>query len=226
MARRIFITGGTGYIGMRLIPRLVARGLEVCAVVRPGSEKKIPAGCRLVQGDALASNTYLEHIAPGDTFVHLVGVAHPSPSKTVEFETIDYTSAVQAIAAAQERKVAHFVYLSVAHPAPVMQAYWSTRARCEELLRATGMRATVLRPWYVLGPGHWWPLMLVPFYAAAERIPSTRETAKRLGLVTIGQMTRALERAVTEPGADWQVWSVEDIRRGCTPSPRIKNAIK
>jgi uncharacterized protein YbjT (DUF2867 family) len=127
------------------------------------------------------------------------GVAHPSPKKALEFEAIDYTSAAGAIAAAREMKASHFVYLSVAHPAPVMQPYWSVRARCEELLHATGIPSTVLRPWYVLGPGHWWPLALVPFYLAAERIPSARESAKRLGLVTIGQMTSALERAIAEP---------------------------
>jgi hypothetical protein len=54
----------------------------------------------------------------------------------------------------------------------------------------------------------------VPFYLAAERIPSARESAKRLGLVTIGQMTSALERAIAEPAWDWRVWGVEEIRRG------------
>ena len=54
------------------------------------------------------------------------------------------------------------------------------------------MRATVLRPWYVLGPGHRWPYMLVPFYWLMERVPSKRETAQRLGLVTHAQMIAAL----------------------------------
>jgi nucleoside-diphosphate-sugar epimerase len=61
-------------MGTRLIPRLLARGWEVCAVVRPGSEGKIPAGCELVRADALCPDTYREHIAPGDIFVHLVGL--------------------------------------------------------------------------------------------------------------------------------------------------------
>ncbi|MBI1899428.1 MAG: hypothetical protein HYZ57_12440 [Acidobacteria bacterium] len=122
------------------------------------------------------------------------------------FETIDYASAVEAIAAARQAEAAHFVYLSVAHPAPVMHAYWSVRARCEELLRTANLRVTVLRPWYVVGPGHWWPMALAPLYWVAERIPRTRETAKRLGLETIGEMLHALERAVLEPGGRWQVW--------------------
>lgn len=206
-------------MGTRLIPRLLARGLRVTAVARPGSEAKLPPGCRVVQADALSAASYEEHIRPGDTFVHLVGVAHPSPAKAREFETVDYRSAAEAIGAARRRQVAHFVYLSVAHPAPVMRAYWSVRARCEDLLRAAGLPATVLRPWYVLGPGHWWPVALLPFYWAAERLPQTRAGAKRLGLVTLSQMVRALECAVTGPADGWRVWEVEDIRAGGRPAP-------
>ena len=51
--RRVFIAGGTGYIGQRLIPRLLDRGHEVRALVRPGSERKLPEGCTAVIGNAL-----------------------------------------------------------------------------------------------------------------------------------------------------------------------------
>jgi len=37
MKQKVFIAGGTGYMGSRLIPLLVARGHEVKALVRPGS---------------------------------------------------------------------------------------------------------------------------------------------------------------------------------------------
>ena len=40
----VFLTGGTGYMGQRLIPTLMARGHRVRALVRPGSERKLPDG--------------------------------------------------------------------------------------------------------------------------------------------------------------------------------------
>ena len=55
-----------------------------------------------------------------------------------------------AIRVAIENDVRHFVYLSVAHPAPAMQAYIDARSRCEQTLRESGLNATILRPWYVL----------------------------------------------------------------------------
>lgn len=212
MSRRIFITGGTGYIGSRLIPRLAARGHQVTALVRPGSERKLPDGCTAVLGDALDGASYEQHLAACDTFIQLVGVAHPSPAKAREFVAIDQRSGIEAIRAAKRAGVAHFIYVSVAHPAPAMHAYIAARSACEEELVASRLNATILRPWYVLGPGHRWPYALIPFYWLAERIPSTREGARRLGLITVEQMLRALAAAVDQPASGVRVIEVPAIR--------------
>src|SRR5205809_427020 len=113
--RQVFITGGTGYIGRRLIPFLTARGHRVRALVRPGSEEKLPAGCEIVLGDALNRRTFVNQIKPADIFVQLVGVSHPGPGKAELFRTIDLVSARESIAAAIESGIRHFVYVSVAH---------------------------------------------------------------------------------------------------------------
>jgi uncharacterized protein YbjT (DUF2867 family) len=210
--RSVFVAGGTGYIGSRLIPELLSRGHCVAAVARKGSERKLPSAGRVVSGDVLNADTYAASIMPGDTFVQLVGVPHPSPAKAKEFVSIDRRAAIEAIRVASERGVDHFVYVSVAHPAPAMHAYIAVRSECEETLRASGLRATILRPWYVLGPGHYWPYALKPFYWIAERIPSTAEGAKRLGLVTLDQMVRALARTVDDPPENTRIVDVPAIR--------------
>jgi uncharacterized protein YbjT (DUF2867 family) len=213
LSQRVFVTGGTGYIGSRLIPILAQRGHEVVALVRPGSERRLPvAACRTVLGDALDGASYLQHLRVGDTFVQLVGVAHPSPAKAKEFVAIDQRSGTESILAAKRAGVGHFIYVSVAHPAPAMHAYIAARTACEAELRASGLNATILRPWYVLGPGHRWPYALIPFYWLAERLPSTREGARRLGLVTVEQMLKALAGAVDRPPAGVAVMDVSAIR--------------
>ena len=128
--------------------------------------------------------SYAHHVPPVDTFVQLVGVSHPSPSKAIQFQEIDLASAKAAITAAEQAGVQHFIYVSVAHPAPVMKAYIEVRVAVEAMIRSSGLNATILRPWYVLGPGHLWPYALKPMYWVLERVPQTRDTARRLGLVT------------------------------------------
>src|SRR5438309_826147 len=153
---KIFVTGGTGYIGRRLLPELLARGHTVRALVREGSQKKLPAGVVPVVGNALDHRTFAQAIEGGDTFIQLVGVAHPSPAKAAEFRSIDLVSVRESAEAARSAVAAHFIYLSVAQPAPMMRDYVEVRATGERLIRDTGLPATFIRPWYVLGPGHRW----------------------------------------------------------------------
>ncbi|MFN2384683.1 MAG: NAD(P)H-binding protein [Thermoanaerobaculia bacterium] len=212
-AHCVFVTGGTGYIGRRLIPTLLRAGHAVTALVRPGSESRLPAGCVPVVGNALDASSFTGSVPPADTFVQLVGVAHPGPTKAAQFESVDFACAAASAQAAAEAGIRHFVYVSVAQPAPAMRAYVAARARGEARIREKGLDATFLRPWYVLGSGHRWPYFLVPAYWIAERIPSTRETARRCGLVTLAQMVAALLRAVEEPPQGVRIVEVPEIRR-------------
>jgi uncharacterized protein YbjT (DUF2867 family) len=211
-ARRVFITGGTGYMGRRLIPRLLERGHQVRALVRAGSERNLSPGCTPVLGNALDETSYIQLVAPADTFVQLVGVAHPSPTKAAEFREVDLVSGLGAVAAAKAGGIGHFIYLSVGQPAPVMKTYAAVRVECEAAIRAAGLNSTILRPWYVLGPGHWWPYLLLPAYKLAELLPQTRDGARRLGLVTLEQMTLALLVAVENPVQGIRIMSVPEIR--------------
>ena len=93
-----------------------------------------------------------------------------------------------------------------------MRAYIEVRARSEHLIREAGLTATILRPWYVLGRGHWWPATFIPLYWIAERIPVLRAGAKRLGLVTLQQMIDAIVWSVENSPVRTRVVKVRDIR--------------
>ena len=209
---QVFISGGTGYIGSRLIRLLLERGHAVSTLVRPSSATKLPKGAIAVSGDALDASTFTDRVQRADTFVHLVGVSHPAPWKEREFRAVDLASVKASVAAASSAGISHFVYVSVAQPAPVMKSYIRVRAECEAIITASGLNASILRPWYVLGPGHRWPLVLTPIYALFGRLERTHESAIRLGLVTIDQIVAALAWTVENPAHGNRIISVPEIR--------------
>ena len=211
--RHVFVTGGTGYMGRRVVGELLGRGHEVRALVRPGSEGKLPSGCEAVSGNALDERSFAPRVAPADTFLQLVGVAHPSPAKAAEFRSVDLVSAKASAKAAAAAGVSHFVYVSVAQPAPVMKAYVAARAEGEAAIRSAGLNATFVRPWYVLGPGHRWPYVVLPVFRLLQVLPATRDTARRLYPVTLARIVATLVAAVENPAEGIRIIETPEIRR-------------
>jgi len=210
----VFITGATGYIGQRLVPELLARGHAVRALVRNGSERKLPRGAAAINGDPLDRTTFADAVAPSDTFVQLVGVPHPSPAKAQQFRDVDLVSATESTAAAAGAgSVRHFIYLSVAQPAPVMRDYVDVRAAGERMLRESGIPSTFVRPWYVLGPGHRWPYAILPLYWLWMLSPKSRDTARRLYPVKLRSVIRAIADAVDHPPTSVRVIEAPELRR-------------
>jgi uncharacterized protein YbjT (DUF2867 family) len=213
LGRKVFITGGTGYIGSRLVPLLIARGHDVTAMARPGSELKLPQSARIVAGNPLDPESLRESIGGCETWVQLIGTPHPAPWKAKRFRAVDYRAVAASVEAMRGSGIRRYVYMSVAQPAPVMRAYVQVRQEAETLLRQSDAAVSFLRPWYVLGPGHRWPTLLRPLYSALERVPATREGALRFGLVTVDQMLAALVQAVEKPPAMVQILDVPAIRQ-------------
>lgn len=210
---KIFISGATGYIGTHLIPVLLKRKHEIFALVRKGSEDKAPKDTKIILGNALDYRTFKNKFNSCDTFVQLIGVKHPAPWKKDMFNDIDLKSVKESLKALKNSKIRHYVYVSVAHPAPIMKHFVEVRQEAEKLIGGNVRNATFLRPLYVLGPGHRWPYLILPFYKIFEKIEKTGEIAKRLGFVNINQMTDALVYAIENPAKSKRVFDVEKIKK-------------
>lgn len=199
----VFVTGASGFMGRRLSEELLRRGNRVRCLVRRGSEQGAAVGSETIVANPLDGASYAPNVSGCDTFVHLVGVAHPSPAKAAQFRSIDLVSAKAAVAAAKGAAVDHFVYVSVAHPAPVMRAYIEARMEAEEAIRTSGLNATIVRPFYVIGPGRQWPLMFGPMF---------RLLPPHLGLVRVEEMIATLVDAVERPPRGVRIVEVPEIR--------------
>lgn len=97
-------------------------------------------------------------------------------------------------------------------PSKLMAAYQGVRQEGEEYCKSKGLNCTFIRPWYVVGPGHFWPILLLPLYGLAEIIPPLRQKARSMSLVTIRQMLRTLVNAVETNPLPIRVIEIKNIR--------------
>jgi uncharacterized protein YbjT (DUF2867 family) len=220
----IFITGGTGYIGTRLIKILLNEGYEVTALVRQQSIKKLPKGCIPIIADPFAASTYTAAVPEGCIFIHLLGVSHPGPKKRDLFFSIDLASLKASVEAATQAHAKYFVYMSVAqYPTKIMGDYQEARSQGEQAIIASGIPSTFIRPWYIVGPGHYWPLLFNPVFKLLEIIPKTSVQAKSLALVSLKQMLRTLKNVILNiSDRPNTIVEIKDIKRAGRHSVRME----
>ncbi len=211
----IYITGASGFIGTALIRRLEDRKeLRIIGLSR--SQRKTPApNVRWHKGDPLDLAFLSKELVGVDTLVHLVGISSPGPFADGEFIDVDLKSAQVAAEAAKKAGVKHIIFVSVAQERSyIMDAYQSARALAENYFKETNIPLSIIRPWYVLGPGRWWPSLLLPIYGLLELIPFTRKKATAFTPVLLEPFIDTIHFAIDNPAESKVVYyEVEDIQQ-------------
>ena len=145
----VAITGGTGFVGQAVLDAAERRGVRLRALARrlPGDRPTVD----WVQGN-LADQGALSGLVEGaEAVVHIAGLTNiPDPA---EFETANVTGTAQMITAAKAAGIARFVFVSsLSAREPHLSRYGASKAAAEELVRASGLDWTIIRPPGVYGP--------------------------------------------------------------------------
>ena len=146
----IAVTGGTGFVGQRLIDLAVERGHQVHALTRRPQEPR--DGITWVEGD-LGSREALEKLVTGtDAVIHVAGVINsPDPAG---FEAGNVKGTLTMLAAATAAGTRRFVHVSsLAAREPGLSQYGASKSRSEELVEGSGLDWVIVRPPAVYGPG-------------------------------------------------------------------------
>jgi nucleoside-diphosphate-sugar epimerase len=152
--RRVFLTGGGGFIGSRLLSALVQHGHSVVALDRSGTVSRsglLPAG-QAIHGDILAPETYRDALAAVDVVVHLAASTGRAPS--AEHWRVNATGTgtlLNECRAAGVKRVLFVSSIATAFPDLTRYPYAQAKAEAERLVASSGIPHVVLRPTMVLG---------------------------------------------------------------------------
>lgn len=154
--RPVVVTGATGYVGGRLVPRLLASGHKVRAVGR--SLDKL--SCRpwashpnieLAKADAKDARSMAKALEGCRAAYYLVHSMNPS---TADFAKADYQAALNMAAAAEYAGLDQIIYLGgLLPPGPHISHHLASRAQVAAVLRAGATPVTWLRAAMLLGAG-------------------------------------------------------------------------
>jgi NADH dehydrogenase len=151
---RILITGATGFIGRRLLGRVVAQGHQAVALVRPHHPEGELVGPQVtvVRGFVTDPGALAQAVERCAAVVHLAaatGIADESMARAVNVEGTE-----RLLYAARQAKVGRFVFIStISALRERMGPYGRTKRRGEELVSASGLPFVILRPSLVYGEG-------------------------------------------------------------------------
>lgn len=147
---RLAVTGGTGFVGARLLDLAVADGHRVRALARRAMEPR--TGVEWVSGALDQPEALAALVAGADAVIHVAAVISGRTAADFERCNVDGTQAM--LAAAKAAAIARFVHVSsLAAREPGLSLYGASKARSEELVEVSGLPFAIVRPPAVYGPG-------------------------------------------------------------------------
>jgi NADH dehydrogenase len=196
---KIFLSGGTGFVGGHLRRALTDSGYEIRLLVhkRGGSFEQ---GVEPVEGDITLPRTFSAALPGCDAAINLVGIIREFPARGATFEKLHVEGAKNMLHAANAAGVKRYIHMSALGTRPgATSAYHRSKFQAEELVRASGLDWTIFRPSIIFGPGDEFVNRLAGFIRGLPAVPVIGDGTYRLQPIAGADVARCFAMALEMP---------------------------
>jgi NADH dehydrogenase len=217
---KVFVTGGSGFVGTEVIRQLLAAGHEVRSLVHSKTTPTSEAKLELWPGDATEPETLKGALADCEAVIHLIGIIRELPDKQMTFQHLHIDATRNILAAAQEEGIRRYLHMSSNGTRPDgVAAYHKSKWAAEELVRASGLDATIFRPSVIFGPGDAFVNMLATIIRRTPIVPVIGDGEYQMAPVAVADVATGFVRALNQPE------SIGEIYHCCGPQAFTYNQL-
>jgi NADH dehydrogenase len=202
---KVFVTGGTGFVGQEVVQHLMEAGHTVRVLVRkPHLEVlrqwRSTGAIELHTGDITNAASLASAVTGMEAIIHLVGIIAESGRST--FENVHTLGTRNVTAAARSEGIRRFVHMSaLGTRANAVSRYHQTKWAAEEAVREGGLDYTIFRPSLIYGPGDHFVNLFARIMRLMPLVPVMGRGASRFQPVAVENVARPFARALVEPRA-------------------------
>jgi nucleoside-diphosphate-sugar epimerase len=145
----IAVTGATGFVGQAFLDAAETAGVEVRALTRRGMRSR--RGVEWQRGDLHNRATLARLVERAEAVIHIAGVVNTPDPTGFHLGNVEGTLAL--VEAAVAAGVPRIVFVSsLAAREPRLSAYGASKRKAEQMIAASGLDWTIVRPPAIYGP--------------------------------------------------------------------------
>ncbi len=202
--KKIFITGGTGYVGRKIVKLLLDKGYRVTCLVRMGSENKINiySKVNIVFGDALDIGSI--DLSGHDVVIHLVAIIKEVKSEDITFERLNFHTAKNMIDKSISQGINRFLFMSAAGYVPgIGKGYFKYKLMAEDYLKQSGLKWTIFRPSLIydksiVGKSMGWVRMMKPLFNLGSHLNLAKNFIETWEPISKNEIAKAYIKAIED----------------------------
>ena len=195
-ARRVLLTGASGFLGREVMRRLLAGGYEVVAVSRSPRRSELPAGVIQLAADITGTewHRWCERCSAA---IHLAGIIREAPRRRDTFDRVNRAGTESLVAACLAHGIRRIVHVSaLGARRDAATAFLRSKWQAEESVRRSGLAWTIVRPALIFGPGDRFSSTLARMLRRLPVFPVFGSGAYVLQPVAVAEVAAALVAAL------------------------------